>query len=55
MGTTHPWHSKLDGTDVHHNNTDCTKGNNIEHRNKKNGTGGYRLCEECRDKNKKRK
>ncbi len=55
MPTTSPWYSKLKGTKVYHNNKKCTKGNNIEHRNIKSGTGGKRICEECRDKNKEGK
>ena len=39
-----PWYSILLGTDCHHNNTKCTEGNNIEPRNRKEGTGGHPLC-----------
>ena len=45
-----PFHSKLPGTDVHHNNNECTKGNNIEDENKASGTGGLPLCAECQNK-----
>lgn len=55
MAKTKPWYSKLKGTEVYHNDTKCTKGNNIEKKNKKSGTGGLRLCEECRNKGKKGK
>lgn len=43
-----PFHSKLPGTDVHHNNNKCTLGNNIESYNRKPGTGGHPLCQECK-------
>jgi hypothetical protein len=40
-----PWHSIKQ--DVHHNNTDCNTGNNIETENRREGTGGKPLCKEC--------
>jgi len=46
-----PFHSKLPGTEVHHNNNKCTLGNNIESYNRRPGTGGHPLCDECRKKN----
>lgn len=33
--------------DVHHNNSSCTEGNNIEKENLKSGTGGKPLCSRC--------
>lgn len=45
MPKTSAWHSPLQG--VHHNNTKCTEGNNIESRNRKEGTGGKPLCSHC--------
>lgn len=33
---------------VHHDNTSCTEGNNIEAKNRRDGTGGYPLCEHCK-------
>jgi len=45
-----PYHSKLPGTEVYHTHNDCTVGNNIEAHNRVSGTGGLRLCSECRDK-----
>jgi hypothetical protein len=44
-----PWHSKLP-TDrrVHHDETRCTEGNNIEPRNRVEGTGGHPKCSHCR-------
>jgi hypothetical protein len=39
------WHSVK--ADVYHDNKDCTTGNNIEPENRRAGTGGRRLCEEC--------
>lgn len=44
------WHSIK--ADVHHNNTDCNTGNNIEKENVRSGTGGKRLCAECAQLNK---
>lgn len=43
-----PFHSKLPGTSVHHNNSKCTEGNNIESYNRKPGTGGLPLCDHCK-------
>ena len=40
-----PWHSILQ--QVHHNNTRCTEGNNIERWNLRQGTGGKPLCIHC--------
>jgi hypothetical protein len=34
---------------VHHNETRCTEGNNIEPENKRAGTGGKPLCKNCAD------
>ena len=34
-----PFHSKLPGTDVHHDDDSCTVGNNIESYNRVSGTG----------------
>lgn len=45
MAVTSSWHAE--DSDVYHNNTDCTKGNNIESENRRNGSGGKRLCSEC--------
>jgi len=41
------FHSKLPGTNKHHNNDKCTEGNNIESYNKVSGTGGHPLCSHC--------
>ena len=43
-----PFHSKLPGTSVHHNNSKCTEGNNIETYNRESGTGGLPLCDHCK-------
>jgi hypothetical protein len=43
-----PIYSKRPGTDVHHNNNQCTERNNIESYNIKHGTGDYRLCANCK-------
>lgn len=45
MPKTSPWHSVKQP--VHHNNTNCNTGNNIEKENRRDGTGGKPLCEEC--------
>jgi len=42
-----PFRSKLPGTRVHHNNTSCQEGNNIESYNRISGTGGLPLCSRC--------
>jgi len=44
-----PWHSIKQ--DVHHNNTNCNTGNNIERENLRSGTGGKPLCKECEKAN----
>jgi hypothetical protein len=45
MPRTSPWHSIKQV--VHHNNTACNTGNNIERENLRSGTGGKPLCKEC--------
>ena len=45
MAKVSPWHSIKQS--VHHNNTNCNTGNNIEKENKREGTGGKPLCQEC--------
>lgn len=40
-----PWHSTKQT--VHHNNTNCNTGNNIEKENLRQGDGGKPLCKEC--------
>jgi len=42
-----PFHSKLSGTEVYHDNNECTVGNNIESSNRVSGTGGLRKCSVC--------
>lgn len=42
---TSPWHSIKQS--VHHDNTSCNTGNNIESENRRSGTGGKPLCSEC--------
>lgn len=44
-----PWHSIKQP--VHHNNTNCNTGNNIERENLRTGTGGKPLCQECEKAN----
>ena len=36
---------------VHHNNTNCNTGNNIEKENLRPGSGGKPLCDDCRKLN----
>lgn len=51
MAKTDSWHSVLEENKPdgkYHNNTDCNTGNNIEKENRRPGTGGLRLCDECR-------
>lgn len=43
-----PFHSKLAGTRVYHDNSSCTEGNNIETYNRAPGTGGHAKCEHCK-------
>ena len=49
MAKVSPFHSKLPGTEVYHDNNKCTLGNNIESYNRKPGTGGHRKCGQCKD------
>ena len=53
MARTSPWHSIK--SEVHHNNTECNTGNNIEVENRREGTGGKPLCEECKKLNEQRR
>jgi len=46
MASKKPWHAK--DSDVYHDNTKCTEGNNIERRNLRGGTGGNRKCDHCK-------
>ena len=45
MAKKSPWHSIKQS--VHHNNTSCNTGNNIETENRREGTGSKPLCNEC--------
>jgi hypothetical protein len=47
MAKATPWHSKVT-KDVHHDETTCKLGNNIETYNKVSGTGGLPKCSECK-------
>jgi hypothetical protein len=40
-----PWYSIKQN--VHHDNTNCSTGNNIEKENLHSGTGAKPLCSEC--------
>ncbi len=49
VGKKAPWHSIK--SNVHHNNSNCNTGNNIEAENRRTGTGGKPLCSECKGLN----
>ncbi|HEY9297676.1 MAG TPA: hypothetical protein VIQ31_15185 [Phormidium sp.] len=55
MAIVSPWHSIKEGTKkVFHNNTECTKGDDIEKKYRKQGEGiGRELCEYCSNLEKK--
>jgi hypothetical protein len=36
---------------VHHNNNNCPPGRDIPANERRNGTGGYRLCDDCQKLN----
>jgi hypothetical protein len=42
-----PFHSKKPGVNVHHDNSACTEGDNIEPYYLEEGTGGKLLCSRC--------
>ena len=46
MAKVDPFHSKVT-LDVHHNNSSCEVGDNIQPENKVSGTGGLPLCKTC--------
>jgi hypothetical protein len=48
-----PWHSIKQN--VHHDNTNCNTGNNIEKENLRSGTGNKPLCSECAELDRKGK
>ncbi len=41
-----PWHSIK--SSVHHDDSKCNTGNNIEAENRRNGNGNKPLCSECK-------
>lgn len=48
MAQASPWHSTApNDRKVHHDNTSCTEGNNIESKNRASGTGGFPKCDHC--------
>ena len=49
MAQIYPWHSIK--ADVHHNNTECNNGKNIQPEDRRAGTGDKPLCEECSNLN----
>jgi hypothetical protein len=46
-----PVHSARKGETVYHNNDKCTERNNIESYNLRQGTGGLRVCDRCKELN----
>lgn len=40
---------------VHHNNNNCPPGRDIPSWERKPGTGGYRLCDDCVERNRQGK
>jgi len=46
MAKVNPFHSEKQS--VHHDNDSCTEGNNIEKKNRKEGTGGKPKCNHCK-------
>lgn len=46
MAKVAPFHSSKQ-KDVHHDNSSCTEGNNIEAKYKTAGTGGLPKCKAC--------
>ena len=53
MAKVKAWHSAK--SNVHHVCTNCNTGNNIERENRRPGTGGKPMCQECKDWIRKRK
>ncbi len=51
MPRTNAWHSVK--RDRHHNNTNCTEGNNIEREYLRSGTGNKPLCRRCTELNRR--
>lgn len=47
MAKKSPWYSTLT-RDVHHDESTCHIGNNIESENVASGTGGLPKCKECK-------
>lgn len=46
---TKPWYSSRESDrKVHHDNTSCTEGNNIEAKYRTDGTGNRPKCEHCK-------
>jgi hypothetical protein len=47
--------NKPAGSRVHHNNSACAPGRDIPQNERRTGTGGYRLCDDCQRLNKENK
>jgi hypothetical protein len=43
--------SKPAANRVHHNNSNCPPGRDIPKNERRDGTGGYRLCDDCKKLN----
>jgi hypothetical protein len=43
--------SKPESKRVHHNNSACPPGRDIPKNERRDGTGGYRLCDDCQKLN----
>jgi hypothetical protein len=51
MAKVAPYHSTNPADpDVYHDYDDCPTGQQIPESNKESGTGGYRRCKQCEDK-----
>ena len=50
-----PWHSIDAKASVYHVCTNCKSGNSIKVENRRPGTGGKSLCQECRVRTVKKK
>jgi len=47
--------AKPAGSRVHHNNSACAPGRDIPQNERRSGSGGYRLCDDCQRLNKENK
>ena len=47
MAKVSPFHSKLPGVTVHHNDDECPDGHDVHIQDRVVGTGDLRLCGQC--------